>query len=128
MSLYDFIEDALRSNTQSKKYEMEISESVCKIVLTKTSLNIIGYKFIIEEQYVRHIRNNHPDDLYLLSKLSEILNNADDIKKSLTRNAQTGKTDISLVFRKTFEDGAVQMVALRLFKDKTLSLKTFFRP
>ena len=93
-----------------------------------TKLNICKYKFIIEEEYVRHIKNGHSEDFYMLEKLPDILNSFSSVEKSITRNTRTGQNDVSLVFKKTFDDGVVKMVALRILKCKTISLRTFFRP
>ena len=84
-------------------------------------------KFIIQEEYIRHIKNGHKEDLFLLPKLPEILNNFSSVEKSIIKNRR-GQTEVSLLFRKKFEDGIVRMVALRIIEDKVLSLKTFFRP
>ena len=127
MTLEEFIEVALNSTSLEKKYELEITEKACKVIKKHTNLNICKYKFIIQEEYVRHIKNGHKEDLFLLPKLPEILNNFSSVEKSIIKNRR-GQTEVSLVFRKKFEDGIVRMVALRIIEDKVLSLKTFFRP
>lgn len=88
---------------------------------------LLNWRFIIQEEYIRHVKNKHEEDLYYLSKIPEILNSFSSIEKSLTRNTQTGQTDVSLVFRKKFDDGVVRMLALRVIKSKILSFKTLFR-
>ena len=127
MTLEEFIENALNSTSLEKKYELEITEKACKAIKKHTNLNICEYNFIIQEEYVRHIKNGHKEDLFLLPKLPEILNNFSSVEKSIIKNRR-GQTEVSLVFRKKFEDGVVRMVALRIIEDKVLSLKTFFRP
>jgi hypothetical protein len=128
LTLEQFIDDALDSNTRDKTHTIKITEEACAAIKKHTKLNVTSYTFIMEEEYVRHIRNNHEEDLYLLNKLPEILNYFTHVEKSLTRNKRTGQNDVSFVFRKTFEDGVVRMVALRALRNKTLSLTTFFRP
>jgi hypothetical protein len=59
-------------------------------------------------------------------EIPNILNNYDEIEKSITRNNQTGQNEISLVFRKKLNSNKIQMVALRVFNNKILSLKTLF--
>lgn len=127
MRLEEFISIALNSNTRDIIYELEIAEDACRAIKKHTNLNICKYKFIIQEEYVRHIRNGHKEDLYLLPKLPDILNNFTHVEKSIIRNRR-GQIEVSLVFRKKFEDGVIRMVALRVIEDKVLSLKTFFRP
>lgn len=127
MTLEEFISIALNSNTRDIIYELEITEDACRAIKKHTNLNICKYKFIIQEEYVRHIRNGHKEDLYLLPKLPDILNNFTHVEKSIIKNRR-GQIEVSLVFRKKFEDGVIRMVALRVIEDKVLSLKTFFRP
>lgn len=127
MTLEKFINFALTSNTATETFEIKIEEEACKSIKKHTKLNICTYKFIIQEEYIRHIKNKHDEDLFYLTKIPEILNNFSSVEKSLTRNTQTGQTDVSLVFRKKFDDGIVRMVALRVIKTKILSLKTLFR-
>lgn len=127
MILEEFIEIALNSTSLEKKYELEITEEACIAIKKHTNLNICKYKFIIQEEYIRHVRNGHKEDLFLLPRLPEILNNFSHVEKSIIKNRR-GQTEVSLIFRKRFEDGFVRMVALRIIEDKILSLKTFFRP
>ncbi len=127
MILEEFIDFALTSNTTTEIFELKIKEEACKSIKKHTKLDICTYKFIIQEEYIRHVKNKHEEDLYYLSKIPEILNSFSSIEKSLTRNTQTGQTDVSLVFRKKFDDGVVRMVALRVIKSKMLSFKTLFR-
>ena len=127
MTLEKFINFALTSNTATETFEIKIEEEACKSIKKHTKLNICSYKFIIQEEYIRHIKNKHEEDLFYLTKIPEILNSFSSVEKSLTRNTQTGQTDVSLVFRKKFDDGVVRMVALRVIKTKILSLKTLFR-
>ena len=126
MTLEDFIHDSLNSTTLKNSFEIEITQEACKAIKKHTNLNICQYRFIIKEEYIRHIRNGHKEDLHLLTKLPDILNNFSHVEKSITKNRR-GQTDVSLVFRKKFDDGTIRMVALRIIEEKVLSLKTFFR-
>ena len=127
MTLEQFIEDALFSTSRNKTYTINITKEACEAIRKHTNLNICKYKFIIEEEYVRHIKNGHKEDLHLLHKVPELLNSFSHVQKSLTKNKQTGQNDVSLVFKKTFEDGTIKMVSLRIMRDKILSLRTFYR-
>lgn len=128
MTLEQFIEDALCSISNDKTYTLNITKEACEAIKKHTNLNICKYKFIIEESYVRHVRNNHPEDLYLLYKVPIILNSFSHVEKSITPNKQTKENEVSLVFKKTLEDGTIKMVALRIIRGNILSLKTFYRP
>jgi hypothetical protein len=128
LTLEQFIEDALCSISNDKTYTLNITKEACEAIKKHTNLNICKYKFIIEESYVRHVRNNHPEDLYLLYKVPIILNSFSHVEKSITPNKQTKQNEVSLVFKKTLEDGTIKMVALRIIRGNILSLKTFYRP
>ena len=127
LTFEEFINLSLINKTKTLTYNIVISKEACELIRKHTKLNICNYSFVVEEEYIRHIRNRHKEDLHLLYKLPELLNNFSSVEKSLTRNKQTGQTDVSLVFRKKFDDNIVRMVALRIIKGKILSLRTFFR-
>lgn len=100
MTLEEFISIALNSNTRDIIYELEITEDACRAI--KKHTNLCKYKFIMQEEYVRHIRNGHKEDLYLLPKLPDILNNFTHVEKSIIRNKR-GQIEVSLVFRKNLK-------------------------
>lgn len=127
MVLEQFIEDALANISDNKIFTIDITKEACEAIKKHTNLNICKYKFIIEEGYVRHVRNNHPEDLHLLYKVPIILNSFSHVEKSITQNKQTKQNEVSLVFKKTLEDGTIKMVALRIMRGNILSLKTFYR-
>ena len=127
MTLEQFIENSLCSISNDKTYTINITKEACEAIKKHTNLNICKYIFIIEEGYVRHVRNNHPEDLHLLYKVPIILNSFSHVEKSITQNKQTKQNEVSLVFKKTFEDGTIKMVALRIIRGNILSLKTFYR-
>jgi hypothetical protein len=79
LTLDKFINEALNSTTLEKTFELEVTEEACKAIKKHTNLNICKYRFIIKEEYVRHIKNRR------------------------------GQIEVSLVFRKRFEDGIVRM-------------------
>ncbi len=128
MTLEEFIHYSLNSSEDKKIFTLNITDEACKAIKKQTKLNICEYKFILEEKYIRHVKNYHKEDLHLLPELPNILNNFSHVEKSLTRNKQTGANEVSLVFRKKIDDDVIQMVSLRVMRDKILSLKTFFRP
>ena len=65
--------------------------------------------------------------MHLLYKVPIILNSFSHVEKSITQNKQTKQKEVSLVFKKTLEDGTIKMVALRIMRGNILSLKTFYR-
>ena len=127
LTLELFIEDALCRVSIDKIYTIDITKEACEAIKKHTNLNICKYKFIIEEGYIRHVKNRHPEDLHLLYKVPVILNSFTHVEKSITQDKQTKQNEVSLVFKKTFEDGTIKMVALRIIRGNILSLKTFYR-
>ena len=124
--LTDFINVSLISNSRDKIFTIDIFDTTVQTIKDTTKLNISKYKFIIQEEYIRHIKNRHIEDLPYLIEIPNILNNFDEVEKSITRNTQTGQNEVSLVFRKKLNNNKIQMVALRIMNNKILSLKTLF--
>lgn len=48
------------------------------------------------------------------------------VEKSIIKNKYTNQNETSLVFKKIIDNNKVRMVALRLFKDKTISMRTLY--
>ena len=74
MTLEEFINFAITSNTATEIFYIKLEEEACKSIKKHTKLNICTYKFIIQEEYIRHIKNKHDEDLFYLTKIPEILN------------------------------------------------------
>ena len=123
----EFKQKALDGN-QDETFDFGIvSENAAKKIEDITGLNLRGYKREIEAKYIRHIKNRHPEDLAHLDNLSDMFENFDFAEKSITRNEQTGKPEVSLVLYRKVDDGVVKAVELRNFSETTLSLKTIFK-
>ena len=125
-NLANFINVALNSKSTDKFFTIDILSATSQRIKRDTKLNIFNYSFMIQEAYIRHIKNKHIEDMPYIVEIPNILNNYDEIEKSLTRNNQTGQNEVSLVFRKKLNNNKIQMVALRIFHNKILSLKTLF--
>ena len=122
----DYIDAALNSKSCDKFFTIDILPSTSERIRVDTKLNIYNYSFIIQEEYVRHIKNKHIEDMPYIVEIPNILNNYDNVEKSITRNNQTGQSEVSLVFKKKLNNNKIQMVALRIYHSKILSLKTIF--
>ncbi len=127
MIFKDFIKNALQNSNTNTIFEIDIPDETCKRIKDSTGLDIYKYKFNVQESYIRHVNNRHPNDIDLIEKLPDILNTFSKVEKSITRNSQTGAPDVSLVFRKNINNNTVQMVSLKVAKNKKLSFKTIFR-
>ena len=82
---------------------------------------------LITEEYVRHVRNGHKDDLEYICLIPEIISNFDRVSKSIEPNRRTKRTEIFVVFEKRYSNDIVKLVKLRDMRKKCLSLKTIFR-
>ena len=87
---------------------------------------LFDYKVIITEEYIRHIKNRHKEDLEYICLIAEIIGSFDKVSKSIEPNRRTKKTEIFVVFEKKYDDGTVKLVKFRDMLEKTLSLKTLF--
>lgn len=93
----------------------------------KQEFDLKGYSFEIDANDIRHIKNNHPDDLNLLNNLYDIYHNFDKAQWDITKDKRTGKNIISISFFKEYKDGTAKAVEVRVNENKKLKLKTLFR-
>ncbi len=90
-------------------------------------ITLTGYDVIITEEYVRHVRNGHKDDLEYICLIPEIISDFDRVSKSIEPNRRTKRTEVFVVFEKQYSGNGVKLVKLRDIRKKRLSLKTIFR-
>ena len=86
-----------------------------------------NYTLRVDSHAIRHIKNNHPQDLDLLNNLYDIFYNFDKAQWNLTKDNKTGKPILAFSFLKQYKDGTAKAVEVRVLEDKTLRLKTLFR-
>lgn len=127
MEFDEFCKYALSSNKDSKSFKLDISKHACEKIIKKIGIDLSIYRFIIKQSAIRHIRNRHPEDIEYLPRILPTINQCDDVQKSIIKDKQTRQNVINIVFIKKFDDGIMQLVAMRIYKEKVLSLKTFFR-
>ena len=122
-----FVESACCSSTNDSLCLCDISLETALKIKKHIPFTLTGYQIIITEEYVRHIKNRHKEDLKYICLITEIINSFDKVTKSIQPNRRTKKTEIFLVFEKKYDDGTVRLVKLRDLIGKSLSLKTIFR-
>ena len=125
--LREFIDISVKSKSNHKFFEIEIPSDTCIKIEKILGINLNSYRFVIKEEYIRHVKNRHPNDMDLLLELPNIINNFSKVEKSIIKNTQTGKPEVNLVFYKIVNCDKIEMVAIRIFKKKILSLKTVYR-
>ena len=122
-----FVEYACFSNSNDELYLCTINDSTAQKIKKIIPLTLTNYDVIITEEYVRHVKNRHKDDLEYICLIPEIISNFDKVSKSIEPNRRTKKTEIFVVFEKKYSDDTVKLVKLRDIRKKCLSLKTIFR-
>ena len=123
----NFIDRACSSSTNKELYLCTIDFHIAQVIKQSIPLTLTDYQVIISEEYVRHVKNRHKEDLKFICLIPEIINAFDSVSKSIEPNRRTRKTEVFIVFEKQYSDGTVKLVKLRDMQQKYLSLKTIFR-
>jgi len=123
----NFVQSAYCSKTNNSLYLCKINLETALKIKKIIPLTLTNYEVIITEEYVRHVKNRHHEDLEYICLIQEIVNNFDSVSKSIEPNRRTKKIEIFVVFEKRYDDGTVKLVKLRNLVAKSLSLKTLFR-
>ncbi len=123
----DFVHLSCQSRSNNELYICSIDIKIAQKIKKFIPFTLTNYQVIITEEYVRHVKNRHKEDLEYICLIAEIINSFDKVSKSIEPNRRTKKTEIFVVFEKKYDDGTVKLVKLRNLIDKSLSLKTIFR-
>ena len=121
-----FVKEATTSNTNKELHLCNIDIQTAHKIKKNIPLTLTDYKIIITEEYIRHVRNRHQEDLEYICLITEIVSSFDIVSKSIEPNRRTKKSEIFVVFEKKYDDGTVKLVKLRDMRQKSLSLKTLF--
>jgi hypothetical protein len=89
-------------------------------------IDIRDYTCVIHSDEIRHIKNEHHDDVYLICKIPYYLEKFVKLERSIVSDRKTGKPVTSLIFIKRNENNSVKMVKTNLSREKILRLKTLF--
>ena len=85
-----------------------------------------GYKLNIDSATIRHIKNNHPDDLKYLVNLGDIYENFTKATWDYKRNKK-GQTEVIISLFKKYGDNEIRAVEIADMGNKILNLKTFHK-
>lgn len=85
-----------------------------------------GYICVIRANDVRHVKRRHPDDVAFICEVPEIIQHFHSVKKSITKDSNTGSSLINLEFYKKYDKKSVKLVKLKIHLEKRLELKTIF--
>jgi len=122
-----FVKNACSSTSNSELYLCTIDSDTAQRIKKIIPITLTNYDVVITEEYVRHVRNGHKDDLGYICLIPEIISDFDRVSKSIEPNRRTKRTEIFVVFEKRYSDDTVKLVKLRDMRKKCLSLKTIFR-
>jgi len=123
----NFVHSACQSRSNNELYICSINIEIAQKIKKTIPFTLTNYQVIITEEYVRHVKNRHKEDLEYICLIAEIISSFDKVSKSIEPNRRTKKTEIFVVFEKKYDDGTVKLVKLRNLVGKSLSLKTLFR-
>lgn len=115
------------ADKRSKDYiTFPLHEKCIRRVSEILKTNLTGYSCKVHSNGIRHVHNEHPNDVRYLCFIPDILKNFNKIRKENLKDAQTGMNYVAFEFEKKFNDDIVKLVKVRVLRDKTIDLKTMF--
>jgi hypothetical protein len=105
-----FVKNACSSTSNSELYLCTINSDIAERVKKIIPITLTNYDVVITEEYVRHVKNGHKDDLEYICLIPEIISNFDKVSKSIEPNRRTKRTEIFIVFEKRYSDDTVKLV------------------
>ena len=79
----NFIDRACSSSTNEELYLCTIDFHIAQVIKQSIPLTLTDYQVIISEEYVRHVKNRHKEDLKFICLIPEIINAFDSVSKSI---------------------------------------------
>jgi len=124
--LLSLVERSLANKKLKEEIVFDIPPETIKIAWRKYFIDLRNFTCKVHSDEIRHIKKEHPDDVYHICKIHYYLAKFASVERSSTRDIKTGKDIPCLVFVKKFHDKKIQIVKLNLSRKKILSLKTLF--
>ncbi|MDQ1339511.1 MAG: hypothetical protein QG567_663 [Campylobacterota bacterium] len=126
IDIQEFIEQSIhRTVNDDTPYDFGVlSAKAIKAIQKHTGLNLSGYSCKIYPSYVRHIKNRHPEQLVLLTKINNMLNSINYAIKEIGKNSKTGKTETYILLFTKQDENVIKLVKIRDYAKKELSIKT----
>jgi hypothetical protein len=113
-----FVKSACSSDSNNELYLCSIDSITAQRIKQIIPITLTNYDVIITEEYVRHVKSGHKDDLKYICLIPEIISNFDRVSKSIEPNRRTKRTEIFVVFEKQYSDGTIKFVKLRDIRKK----------
>ncbi len=121
-----FVKTSIENRQFNEELSFLISEITIQRVQKRLHINLGGYLGVISSHSVRHVRRGHPNDIFYICEIPEIIESFLDVRKNITKDSKTGASLVSLEFYKKYDNKTIKLVKLRIYKDKRLELKTIF--
>lgn len=122
----DLVERSLINRELKETLTFSLNEKTIEVAWKTKFINLRKYSFRIHSDDIRHIQNEHQDEVYHICKIHYYLDKFKKIERTSTRDKQTGKTIPCLTFTTQLKDKRVKIVKLNISREKVLSLKTLF--
>ncbi|MDD2828999.1 MAG: hypothetical protein PHW18_05435 [Sulfuricurvum sp.] len=122
----NLVELSLSDKTYCDQVSFLLSEKTIDKAWKHFFIDIRDYTCVIHSDEIRHIKNEHHDDVYLICKIPYYLEKFVKLERNIVSDKKTGKPVISLIFIKRNENNSVKMVKTNLSREKILRLKTLF--
>lgn len=122
----DLIDKSLENRRHKDFVEFPLSEKTISTVWKKVKIDLRGYRCIIHSDEIRHIDNEHPDDIHHICKIPHHLEKIAKIERTSSYNRDTKQKEPCLLFNKFIEKGKIEIVKLNLSREKVLKLKTLY--
>jgi len=124
--LCDLVERSLQDSMLKEEFVFQISSKIVESAWKYYFIDLKKYRFRVHSDDIRHIHNQHHEEVYHVCKIHYYLEKFKSIEKTTTRDTQTGKMIPCLTFTKQLKDKRVKIVKLNLSRKKLLSLKTLY--
>lgn len=125
-SLCLLVENSLKNRQHKEEFVFELSQKSIHISWKYYFIDLKDYSCKVHSDDIRHIYKEHQKEVYHICKIHYYLESFKTLKRSKTRDAQTGQNIPCFEFVKQLEDKKVKIVKLNLSRNKILSLKTLF--
>jgi hypothetical protein len=121
-----FVDKSIKDRQYNDELLFLLPSKTIKRVKEILHLDLNDYKGVIASHSVRHIHKNHSHDISYICDIIDMLQKFSKVQKSITRDAKTGASLVSLEFYKEYDNHIVKLVKLRVYREKRLALKTLF--
>lgn len=129
----EFCNRALRTDNKAVFEFGEVSDEMAKKLRTikndmgqAREFDFRGYSLQVDSNVIRHIKNEHADDLKYLVNLGDIYEHFSKATFNYKRNKK-GQTEVAIKLFKKYSNGELVAVEMVDYGNKILNLQTFYK-